>query len=119
MKTLNELLKPMKVRVEKATRGPWKYEEDKTSGPEFGFDDDNGVLGRVFTNRGQEQNDVEFIAHSRSDVERLLACVERLYPALEGLTNAALADLMPLQSQVNEAFEALAEAGKILQGEEK
>lgn len=86
-----ERLEAIKARVEKATKGPWKVDPDvdrmrRQAGHEF-----NGSYVRSITARGtiiaqahatqytdltQRERNARFIAHSRADVEFLLALIE-------------------------------------------
>ena len=67
----------IKVRCEQATPQPWKaYIEarDEISGSDFiqtGGED-------IYLNAGASIADIEFIAHARHDIPRLIAEVERL-----------------------------------------
>jgi len=85
----NDELKAMKERLEKATPGPWKATTEvvtnvaggrhsmgwEVAGPceSITFGDGEYGYGAI-----PEQADAEFIAHSRTDMEKLIAEVERL-----------------------------------------
>lgn len=88
--TLNPMLTPEEIaaireRAEKATSGPWQYEQYEVdplsdtaklyySGSEKPFADFRGDLN--------QDQDAEFIAHARTDIPALLANIEELEQAL-------------------------------------
>ena len=78
---LNDYLTQVKERCEKATEGPWKSEIHPV-----GFDLVNMALrthdgiwlaGREHADQGDDEN-FDFIAHSRTDIPTLLRVIEKL-----------------------------------------
>lgn len=95
-------LQKIRERAEKATPGPWLYRSDTSSEqaieceecgtefPEQGYSlrstDQYEVLhGELYGMESLCKPNGEFIAHARTDIPRLLACVERLVEELEWL----------------------------------
>lgn len=83
-------LKEIRERCNKATPGPWKWEEteDQKSGREWGDlgeilvtqsgDEVLSANGYDYTSVEVSKNDAAFIAHAREDIPALLAEIERL-----------------------------------------
>lgn len=74
-------LQAIKERVEKATRGPWKWEQDFLDCEEFYSEDEHEIItagcGQNVGFVHIKGNDAEFIAHAREDVPTLIAEVKR------------------------------------------
>ena len=70
MKKLEEI----RARAEKATEGPWEVEGPSMPGPDdsLAVTTDGGVVAYV----QPTVDDAEFIAHSRTDVPKLVAALE-------------------------------------------
>ncbi len=83
-------LSAMKARVEATTPGPWtpSFEgRDHTSGDSVIFTGDQRIeiyimAGDYKGGGGHFQADLDFIAHARQDIPRLIAEVERLQKLL-------------------------------------
>lgn len=85
MKELNEILAEMKERCEAATPGPWK----RVTGDYVGFvgeqffavtdtsPDEDGDLKSICASQRVKLENADFIAHARSDLPKLLACLEK------------------------------------------
>jgi hypothetical protein len=78
-------LAAIRERVDAATPGPWESfveGRDHTSGADFirtgGFRDDCPDIYVQHESRPAPPNDLDFIAHARQDIPRLLGEVERL-----------------------------------------
>ena len=74
----NEELQAIRTRVEATTPGPWVEGDDvETAGEIYAGDPRVPILhGPPF--EGPREEDLQFIAHARTDVPALLAEVERL-----------------------------------------
>ena len=78
-------LREIRARVDAATPGPWESfveGRDHTSGADFirtgGLRDDCPDLYVQHESRPAPTHDLDFIAHARQDIPRLIAEVERL-----------------------------------------
>lgn len=80
----------IKARIQKATQGPWQaYVEGREhlSGSHFimtGENEDRGVDIEIF---GATIDDLEFIAHARQDIPKLVDEIVRLNEIIEGYQN--------------------------------
>lgn len=71
-------LTEIRERAERATDGPWVYEETS-----FELDEVNDCYGNtVFHIGSYEVRNAEFIGHARGDIPMLLAEIERLHGQL-------------------------------------
>lgn len=85
-------LDEIRERAEKATKGPWfveKFYHEEQEYQEYiksaAVVHDNGTSLRVITRNDWSNpvvTDLEFIAHAREDVPRLLAYIDKLHEAL-------------------------------------
>ncbi len=78
MKTFEACLQVIRERLDKATPGPWKFRDTtaKQNGEALGpIERENG---RPLHGMNFVEHDGEFIAHSRTDIARLLAVIEKL-----------------------------------------
>ncbi len=81
-------LDEIEARLNAATPGPWKWEIDASDGTNALVSSDESVIGRAVL-WGQDKNDygahirvteedAEFMAHVRSDMEYLMAEIKKL-----------------------------------------
>ena len=70
-------LAPIKARLEKATEGPWSYEETVLGLPNSTVMAEGQQVGYMGIGHFRGPN-AHFVAHSRTDVPALIAEVERL-----------------------------------------
>lgn len=113
---MNDTLKAIKARVDAATPGPWASMPDEFVSflsEQFFMvvgtvKDEDGEVKRITSNRVTLEN-ASFIAHSRTDIEKLLKLVELYEKALKEIVrDDACADF--------DAQEALALGNELKEG---
>ena len=77
-----ELLDQIEARANAASEGPWKACMDSDGGIDVGFDPD-GIF-TIYAGFGWD-DDAEFIANARTDIERLLAAVRAVEEAISDI----------------------------------
>lgn len=79
MSKLKKYLKAVEERAAKATTGPWRY-NDCYRIIERG-DEERIVTcdGGYFTGASKKEDDAEFIAHSRTDIPRLIKIIDKVF----------------------------------------
>lgn len=127
MSDLEAYLKEVSSREKAATNGPWKaYPHGEPKHPNYSSCDrlEAGEKGIVAMLEGfcapacSGQCDIQFIAHARTDIPKLLAIIETLREALELISSSnhfkegEYGFQFPLLSR-----EALSQAEKIAKGE--
>lgn len=106
MSDLSDHIEQIKARLERATPGPWEVFEHRDhsgleAGPPHTEEYLRGYVNRVcgdseWMRRGvteQQRNDFRFIANAPSDIEFLLAEVERLRIENQGLNDSLVLSL--------------------------
>ncbi len=79
----NEEIEAIRKRAEKATKGPWIIEESR-----YGGYYNAGNPKYDYSACISPENDIEFIAHARTDIPQLLAEIERLNALIGGIKEA-------------------------------
>lgn len=102
-------LKEMKERLEKATGGQWEYQHDGHIAFEFGSGET--VLGKLF-DAPNDENDARFIAHARTDIERLIRIVEIQQAALDLISSLEIGGSEVVARRANVAAQAILEGEK-------
>ena len=83
--TDTEILKEIKERAEKATKGNWFVKEISMSGQSLVVID--GLYSSIAWSKQFPTNDAEFIAHAYTDISKLIEIVERENKALQEMTD--------------------------------
>lgn len=117
--SISSLIAPMKERLAKATRGKWRVTPSHRlhGAPVVDTYDGEYVCSCATDAENMGVRDAQLIAHSRTDLEKLIAVVERMEEGLQliDMRKEGFEEDLVLCPQI--AFEALDEARKILERE--
>lgn len=80
MSDLQDALDQIKARAERATEGPWEISGSLIEGPRY-------AVGQAFGIKWRD--DLDFIAHARTDVPRLVEAVETVLEKTTYMTRYA------------------------------